>query len=438
MASCHKCKSKIKGETGIICAGVCKKTFHEQLKCSGLDQSTINIVYTNKNVKFICEDCVLYIQNVDLVLQNMESAVTKNNQHLREYKNEFQEAIKKNESEIINLLRAIESNYMKRLEEIKMEQQAELRKMEKFTEAFKNQSDKVNDTILSAMKKNDEACKTINTVVNEKNKNMGQTVSFADMVKNTKKSELKMKKELPLIVKPKNKQKNQQTKSDLNTKVDPKNFKIKNIEDKTNGAILIETETAEDREKIKTELEKQFKDKYEIKIPTDIKPQIEIIHMNNKFEETEIVEKLKKQNCFLEMSEIEVVKVYQVKKYNKEFYNAVIEVDKETFPKILANEKVCIGWERCRVFDAINIRRCYKCKGFNHKSADCTNKETCLKCHQEHKTSECSKDYINKCINCIKYNEKLKLNVDVNHKTFSKLCPAYQHKLNLKKKAIGY
>lgn len=183
MASCHKCKSKIKGETGIICAGVCKKTFHEQLKCSGLDQSTINIVYTNKNVKFICEDCVLYIQNVDLVLQNMESAVTKNNQHLREYKNEFQEAIKKNESEIINLLRAIESNYMKRLEEIKMEQQAELRKMEKFTEAFKNQSDKVNDTILSAMKKNDEACKTINTVVNEKNKNMGQTVSFADIQK---------------------------------------------------------------------------------------------------------------------------------------------------------------------------------------------------------------------------------------------------------------
>lgn len=438
MASCHKCKSKIKGETGIQCSGVCKKIFHEALKCSGLDQSTLNIVYTNNNVKFICDDCLLYIQNVDLVLQNMERAVNRNNEHLKEYKHEFESAIKKNENEIINLLRAIETSYMKRLEEIKNEQQMELHKMEKFTEAFKNQSNKVNETIISAMKKNDEVCKNITNVSQQKNIITGQTATFADIIKNSKNCEMKMKKELPLILKPKIKQKNQQTKSELNTKVDPKNLRIKNIENRTNGAILIETDTVEEREKIKLELEKKMKDKYEIKIPTDLKPRFEIIHMNNKFEDEEIIEKLKRQNSHMEISEMKIVKVYAVKKYNREVFNAVIEVDKETFPKIISTGKVCIGWERCKVFDAINIRRCYKCKGFNHKSVDCNNKEACLKCHQEHKTSECKNEDINKCINCIKYNEKLKLNVDIDHKTFSKICPAYQFKLDLKKKNIGY
>jgi len=114
------------------------------------------------------------------------------------------------------------------------------------------------------------------------------------MVKNTKNIGMKMKTELPLIVKPKNKQKSEKTKSDLNTKVDPKDLKIKNIETKTNGAILIETDTIEEREKV--ELEKKTKDSYDIKIPTVIKPQIELVYMNNKFSDAEIIEKLKNQN----------------------------------------------------------------------------------------------------------------------------------------------
>lgn len=248
-----------------------------------------------------------------------------------------------------------------------------------------------------------------------------------------------MKKDLPLIVKPRQRQKSEKTRSDLNTKVDAKQFRIKNIETKSNGIILIETDSKENREKIKNALENKMKDNYEIKIPMDIKPKFEIVHMNNNFSELEIIDKLKKQNPFIEHSEMKVLKLSMVNKFNKEMQNAIIEVDKESFPKIIAAEKLCIGWERCKVFDGINIRRCFKCKGYNHKSIECKNEEACLKCHKNHRTSECKEQQeINECINCKLVNNKFKLGLDTNHKTFSKMCPVYQKKINERKQKIGY
>jgi hypothetical protein len=161
--------------------------------------------------------------------------------------------------------------------------------------------------------------------------------------------------------------------------------------------------------------------------------------MNNSFTESEIIEKLKKQNDFLEMSEMKVVKIKKVVKYGKEMQNAIIEVDKMSFPKLIASEKVCLGWERCRVYDAISVTRCFKCKGFNHKMSECKNEECCLKCHQKHKTADCKvKEEVIKCINCKKVNEKFKLGLDENHKTSSVECTVYQKKLKEKKEKVGY
>jgi len=234
---------------------------------------------------------------------------------------------------------------------------------------------------------------------------------------------------------PKQKQNGEKTKKVLNTK----DFKIENVETKKDGKIIIETDSKENRDKIKKELEKKINKDYEVKIPVERKPCFEIVHMNNSFTETEIVDKLKKQNGILELSDLKVLKLKEVNKLNKEMQNAIIEVDKLAFPKIIAAEKLCIGWERCKVFDAITVRRCNKCKGYNHKAVECNNKETCLKCHQEHKTRDCNKEEeINKCINCLKGNEKFNLGIDVNHKTTSQNCPVYQKKLKEKKEKIGY
>jgi hypothetical protein len=270
-----------------------------------------------------------------------------------------------------------------------------------------------------------------------------QEISYSETLKSNKSDSTKhvpvMNKNLPLIVIPKNKQNTDKTKFDLNTKVNPIDLKIKNVVDRNNGKILIETDTTENRDKIRNELEKTIQTDYDIKIPMDLKPCFEIVHMSNNFSESEIIMKLKKQNTFLEFSELKVVKIRKFTKFNKELTNAIIEVDKLCFPKIIEAEKLCIGWEKCKVFDAINVRRCNKCKGYNHKSSECKNQETCLKCHKDHKTSTCTeKEELKECINCKKANEKFNVGVKIDHKTTSFDCPVYQNKLREKKAKIGY
>ena len=64
---------RIKGE------GKCGRAYHLALKCSGLDS------YTEINVlRYMCGDCVIYIQNVDGILKEMLKSMDKNKKYLRE------------------------------------------------------------------------------------------------------------------------------------------------------------------------------------------------------------------------------------------------------------------------------------------------------------------------------------------------------------------
>ena len=44
---------------------------------------------------------------------------------------------------------------------------------------------------------------------------------------------------------------------------------------------------------------------------------------------------------------------------------------------------------------------------------------------------------INKCINCVRVNNRLNLGLNENHSTNSKECPVYQNKLITKKRRNG-
>ena len=57
---------------------------------------------------------------------------------------------------------------------------------------------------------------------------------------------------MPFVIKPKEKQKIEKTKEDLNKKVDPIDFKITNFGSRRNGTVIIQCET------------------YEIKVPSEI------------------------------------------------------------------------------------------------------------------------------------------------------------------------
>lgn len=141
MAECSKCRSAIRGESGIHCNGVCEKIYHFTKKCGGIDQYSANIFDQNNFIRFICDDCMQYIQNVDMMLKEIQVTVNKNEQTLLNYKNEFESCLKRNENEIKTLLEAIEKRYEARFKKIDNVQKI----CEKNVEEVKNLYGNVNE-----------------------------------------------------------------------------------------------------------------------------------------------------------------------------------------------------------------------------------------------------------------------------------------------------
>lgn len=86
----------------------------------------------------------------------------------------------------------------------------------------------------------------------------------------------------------------------------------------------------------------------------------------------------------------------------------------------------------------MNVKRCFKCLGFNHNSEKCAEKEKiCCGCAKVHEDNglQCQEIQL-KCINCIRANEKFDLKLDIEHSAFDFKCEVYQRKLEVIKKKI--
>ena len=113
-------------------------------------------------------------------------------------------------------------------------------------------------------------------------------------------------------------------------------------------------------------------------------------------EENELIEKLKSQNETLKDSKIELIKIYESKKFNRKIFKAKVRIDNGSYLKILSGLKLNTGWDRCRVFDGTDVLQCFKCQGYNHKASECKNEDTCYKCHGNHKSKEYNKEIVKK------------------------------------------
>lgn len=363
--------------------------------------------------------------------------MNKNEQTLLNYKNEFESCLKRNENEIKTLLEAIEKRYEARFKKIDNVQKI----CEKNVEEVKNLYGNVNEVenknkvIYEKISNNNtKMCNEIKKMVKETN--VKTKKSYAKIVADN--SEMPdVSKNVPLVIKPKEKQTVQKTKEELNKKVNPVNFKIVNVENRRNGTVVIQSESMDEREKIKKAIQDEISEKYEVKIPKEAEMHMVITDMNFKYNECELIEKLKKQNDAMKDSKVEIIKCFETKRYNRTIFNAKIKIDNETYHKIIEMQKLNVGWEKCRIFDGTSIMQCFNCQGYNHKAGECRNETVCFKCHGNHKSRECNNEILNICINCKKENTRLNMGLDENHSTISKECPVYKNKLDLKKKRIG-
>lgn len=245
-----------------------------------------------------------------------------------------------------------------------------------------------------------------------------------------------------MVVEPKSSQTSEITKKEIQKEIDPAKTGITGIKLSKEGKIILEIKN-KNIESAKDQIEEKLGEKFIVKIPKKRYPCIKIVGLTLKYNEEEIIEKIMKQNDYMDGYTPRKIHVSNIKKHSykmQESYTVYVEVDGETYTKIIKNEKINIGWERCRVYDALNVRRCYKCYGFNHKESDCKHeKPVCPKCTGDHKAEVCTMEKgEHRCNNCIKMIKKLNINIDPNHAAWSYRCPVYIKRMETEKSKIFF
>jgi hypothetical protein len=197
--------------------------------------------------------------------------------------------------------------------------------------------------------------------------------------------------------------------------------KIKHLK---NGGISVACNNADERIKLETEAKKKLGDAYSVKKTILYNPKIKIVGFSEELNEENLRNCLIQQN--LSLKNISgTFKLITCKKMKKN-YLAIIEVDPLTFADFMKMESVCIGWNICKVYEHVNVLRCFKCGGFNHTSEKCKEDVSkCLNCCEEgHDEKDCNNNSV--CVNCLKLNKSNNLNLKVDHSRFNYSCEVYK------------
>lgn len=234
-----------------------------------------------------------------------------------------------------------------------------------------------------------------------------------------------------IIVRPKAKGQNSgKTQDDLKQAIDSSEIRVSGVKNIRQGGIMLrcETEIASVQDKLG--------DKYEVFKPNPVRPQLKMVGMTVRHDKQLLVNRIRMQNKVLENAEINILQIEENMKRKGEFY-ATMEIDSASFKRVIQLKRINVGWERCLIFENGNLVRCYKCCGYNHMSLRCLNKQACSKCAGEHMFKDCTVND-EKCVNCEKANERLRLGLDIYHPTWSRDCEVYKQKMMLQQRRMIY
>ncbi|KAK5649574.1 hypothetical protein RI129_000603 [Pyrocoelia pectoralis] len=203
-----------------------------------------------------------------------------------------------------------------------------------------------------------------------------------------------------------------------------------------NGSIVIGCNKKEEINKLQNEAHQKLGNNYSIKKLELQKPKIKIIGITEMLNVAELKDCIEKQNPTLKPL-ISFWKMHVIKKM-KTKYMAIVETDVLTFHEVCKLGQVNIKWGYCKVFEHFSIRRCLNCGGYKHSSLQCKNGKICLKCSEKgHELKTCTNDTI-KCVNYLRAQEKLGLQLNVDHTCFDRNCKVYQRYVEEEKRQTNY
>lgn len=292
------------------------------------------------------------------------------------------------------------------------------------------------ETIMKSIQKLEEKINANNESVLEEFRKGAQKQSFSDVLKNSCDEE-----NCVVYIKPKNTNKTRhETKLEIKQKIDPVKLPVKGIFNAANDGILIKCSNKEATKIVSDEITKNFNDELEVSIPSVKFPRVRIA---NVFESKDtaheaLCNKIREQNnqLFEENSSLKIIKIEENKR-NENLISIIIEIDPKAYNKIMASKKLFIGWSSCHVYDAIDLKRCFKCSHFGHMGDKCKNEHACPRCSKNHELKSCKSKSV-KCVNCVRFNHKHNAKLETNHAAWDRNCPVYVKRIELKKKSIKY
>lgn len=388
----------------VTCAGICKQEFH--VKCTDIHKvhSLYDTMKKLRTVVYKCDHCIHGDKQMINVFEKLMTEFKKN-----ELKNDER-------YKLLNL------------------------RLDKIDNAFSTSKKCVTEEIVRMNESVVESEKNLRIeiakVVEEKNN--CEISKWNEVVK----KKPKKKADPVVVIKPINADINRvDVKKSLKKNVDPTKFNVKGIVNIADNGVVIRCDNNETQEKLISEVVKNMGNEFTAKKPEKINPRVKILRVvNPEVDDDDFIAQLKKQNDILMNEAIKVVKrdaIYNKGIKDNDKFNVIIEINCETYQKIMNDKRLKHQWEVYRVVDHIAIKRCFKCLGFNHIASKCTKRQACANCAGEHKTNECSST-IKKCINCVSKNKKLNIGLDENHNVWDKSCKVYQRSLTVSKRAIHY
>lgn len=270
--------------------------------------------------------------------------------------------------------------------------------------------------------------------------------SFAEVVrKRVKISEEEVKKKQSkkpdpvVVIRPKEGVQVEDVRAEVQKKVNAKDLNVHRVTSSRSGAVIVSLKDEASVAVLQANVEKQLGGRFEAQLRESFKPSIKIIGMSDEMDEDELRDSLVEQNdVFANLKHFKLRKTFHIEKWRFNNIGVFVELDAETFFKVLDLGKVNCGWNRCRVFDGLQVTRCFKCNGYGHKGADCrSEKQICPICSEDHKWEEC-KATAEKCVNCEKLRVQRKVNVDANHSAWSSDCPVFQKEQEKRNRLVDF
>lgn len=406
---CEKCKNSCSSREGLRCYGSCNQIFHPTCIDWNFEKYT-KLFKDCPYAKFVCIECQ---EKNDEIKQ--ESII-----NLQEQVKEIKELVIQNTKECVDKVNSHDQI------------------LKDMHEAVLKIGSRIED-------KNDCITKEINKVATQQNKNLESyanklkadfvSIQVTPVKQHHQQEQVRTPRPI-LIVKAKNSEQIATTTEEfIKEKIDPTKVPISNLRKKANGTISIEC-TNENIENVRAQTEAALGSDYEVKIPQKLRPRIKVVGIHTRCTTEEMRKYIYSQNPVVRQdSHVEIIQIKETRVKNG--FTAIIELDGKTYSDVLNIGKLNIKWDRCSIFENLNVRRCFNCAGYFHGFEKCTFPKACSKCSEEHDLRDCTNG-IYSCINCKRANAKLNLDLDFNHPAWSEECQVYKRNAESKMRSIEY